>query len=233
MKRLCIIPARSGSKRIPGKNMLDLNGTPLIGHSILAAIDSKQFDEIIVSTDDINISNFASTMKVMSDIRPVELADDKSTTIDVAIEYLQRNVNKDKYDTITVLLPTCPFRNANHIKEAFKLFNEIEDVPFLVSVAEYEFPIQLALQQKSSNLVECISTENYTIPRTQDFEKRFHPNGAIYIGKVVDFLAAKTFFKDSFISYKMDYFSSYDIDYPYQMKLAKLIAKNLKEFNVI
>ena len=130
---LCLIPARGGSKRIPRKNVLPLNGIPLIGYTINAAKEAGIFDEIIVSTEDAEIKQVALSMGVKVDDRPKALAGDHITKVKVVHEFLTRASNKGKYKTVTALLPTCPFRTSLHLKEAFGVFISNPSVPFLIA----------------------------------------------------------------------------------------------------
>jgi pseudaminic acid cytidylyltransferase len=230
MKNICIIPARGGSKRIPRKNILLLNGRPLISYSIRAAIDSGVFDEIIVSTEDKEIKEIALSEGAQVDDRPEHMAGDTVTKVQVVKEFLERVNGIEKYSSVAALLPTCPFRTSNHVKEAFELFQNHPELPFLIGVTEYEFPIQLALSPLTENIMEVTFENGYKVTRSQDIGKRFHPNGAMYIATVKAFFEKGTFFNDKMLTYKMSAIRSYDIDYPYQFEIAEIIAKNIHRY---
>lgn len=227
---LCLIPARGGSKRIPRKNVLPLNGIPLIGYSILAAKNAGIFDEIIVSTEDEEIKKVALGYGVKVDDRPHDLAGDNVTKVTVVKEFLSRESNKNKYSTITALLPTCPFRSAQHLKEAFEIFKSNKNIPFLIGVTEYDFPIQLSLSPLNDDSMKITFENGYSITRSQDIEKRFHPNGAMYMATVDAFLEKGTFFNEIMSTYKMSALNSYDIDYPYQFEIAEILSKKPELF---
>lgn len=228
MKSICVIPARGGSKRIPKKNILKLNGIPLISYTIRAAKESAQFDEIFVSTENNEIKSIALSEGVKVDDRPIHMAGDKVTKIEVIKEFLDRHTYISTNDTITALLPTCPFRTSIHIQEAFQLFNKNQSISFLIGVTEYEFPIQLALQKEKENVMTMVFKDGYKITRSQNIEKKYHPNGAMYIAKVGEFLKKNTFFSSKMLSYEMKAIHSFDIDYPYQFEIAEIIAKKIK-----
>ena len=155
------------------------------------------------------------------------MSGDKITKIEVIKEYLSRNKDLNEDDIITTLLPTCPFRTKNHIIDAFKLFNENPWLPFLIGVTEYEFPIQLALECNSQNTMKMVFEDGYITTRSQNIEKKYHPNGAIYIAKIGSFLKTGTFFNSEMLTYKMTPIHSFDIDYPYQFEIAEILAKKI------
>jgi len=124
MEVLAIIPARGGSKGIPGKNIKDLNGKPLIYYSIKAGQDSKYVTRTVLSTESEKIKNVALDLGCEVVDRPMELAQDETHTIPVliqVIDYLEQTENY-KPDVVILLQPTCPLRDAKQIDEAFELF---------------------------------------------------------------------------------------------------------------
>lgn len=228
MKNLCVIPARGGSKRVPRKNILPLNGIPLLAYSIRAAKQSGKFDKIILSSDDKEIIELGINEGAEIDVRPEHLAGDTATKVQVVKEYLERTKAVEEYDTITALLPTCPFRTATHLKEAFEIFREnYAKVPFLIGVTEYDFPIQLALSPAENNVMRMAFEDGYKTTRSQNIEKRYHPNGAMYIATIKAFQDNGTFFNNEMLTYKMDAISSFDIDYPWQFEVAEILAKKI------
>jgi CMP-N-acetylneuraminic acid synthetase len=229
-KHLCIIPARGGSKRIPRKNILPLNGIPLISYSIRAAKQAGIFDQIIVSSDDQEILNVAKQEGVETDIRPEHMSGDTITKVAVVKEFLERKESKDKYETVTALLPTCPFRTGEHLKQAWKIFISNPKVPFLVGVTAYEFPIQLALSPEQDDIMKITFEDGYAVTRSQNIETRYHPNGAMYMASVEAFLANGTFFNERMLTYKMSAIRSFDIDYPYQFEIAEILSKKIDQY---
>lgn len=224
-KTICIIPARGGSKRIPRKNILPLNGIPLLSYTIRTAVKANVFDKIIVSTEDKEIKELALSENVLVDDRPLNMSGDKVTKVQVVDEYLKRTNAKEKYNNITTLLPTCPFRNVEDIRKPFTIFMENKNkIPFLIGVSQYDFPIQLALAERDINSMKMINMNGYLTTRSQDIEKRFHPNGSIYMASIEAFLEKGTFFNEEMLSYVMPPERSYDIDYPYQFQIAEAIA---------
>ena len=168
---VCIIPARGGSKRVPRKNILPLNGIPLIAYSIKAALDSGCFDNVIVSSEDKEIQDIAVEYGATIDVRPESMAGDTVTKVQVVKEYLSRKENQGKYKTVCALLPTCPFRSAEDIQKAFEIFRSSEP-KFLIGTTEYDFPIQLALSPEREDLkvMKPFFEDGYKTTRSQDIK---------------------------------------------------------------
>ena len=174
---LGIVPARGGSKRLPRKNMLNLCGKPLIAWSIEAGLNSKYIDKVVVSSDDDEILNISSNFGAETIKRPVELASDTATTFD-AIKHTIENV--EKYDYIVLLQPTSPLRNAKHIDEAIELL-EIKNADAVVSVCEMDHsPLWSNTLPNDGNMRGFLREETLN-KRSQDLEKYYRLNGAIYM----------------------------------------------------
>ena len=225
-KFLAIIPARGGSKRLPRKNILDLCGKPLIAYTIEAALKSKYIDKVIVSSDDEEILNISK--KNGADIikRPIDLANDTATTFD-AIKHTIDNF--EKYDYIVLLQPTSPLRNEKHIDEAIELL-ENKKADAIVSVCEMDHsPLWSNTLPKDGNMSNFLKDEILN-KRSQDLEKYYRLNGAIYICKTEKLLENKGFFlKDNIFAYKMDREHSVDIDEKIDFSIAQiLMSENLK-----
>jgi len=206
---LAIIPARGGSKRLPRKNILEIGGKPLIVWSIEAALKSKHLDNTIVTSDDDEILNISNVYG--SDVikRPSELADDTSTTFD-ALEHVLKNTKN--YDYVVLLQPTSPLRNSKHIDEAIETLME-KKADAIISVCDMEHsPAWSNMLNDDGDMSNFIS-EELKNKRSQDLEKYYRVNGAIYICKTDRLLDEKIFFiKDNVFAYFMDRKYSIDID---------------------
>lgn len=220
---LAIIPARGGSKRVPRKNVLDLNGKPLIAWSIEAGLNSKYTDKVVVSSDDDEILEISNKFGAETIKRPDELASDTATTFD-AIKHTIDNL--EKYDYIVLLQPTSPLRNEKHIDEAVELL-ESKKADAVIGVCEMDHsPLW------SNTLDESLSMSNFLKEevlnkRSQDLDKYYRINGAIYICKTERLLDEKSFFiKDRIFAYIMDKKNSIDIDEEIDFKIAKSIIKD-------
>lgn len=222
--KYALIPARKGSKRFPGKNTSILNGKPLIVYTIDAVINSKIFDEIIVSSDDPKVCEITKAYQgITLHRRPDELATDTVTTSQVLMAILQER--KIKSGICSIFLPTTPFRTAKHICEAFiKLKPNVNSV---ISICDFHIPPEFSMRYKDGGEYLCIPKNSpLRIGKTQSQtqSKSVHPNGAIYIAEIEEFLKTKSFFMDRAIGYLMDRISSIDIDIPEDMLIAKAIG---------
>ena len=219
---LAIIPARGGSKRLPRKNVLDLCGKPLIAYTIEAALKSKYIDKVIVSSDDEEILNISSNFGADIIKRPIDLANDTATTFDTIKHTID---NFEKYDYIVLLQPTSPLRNEKHIDEAIQLLEE-KNADSIISVCEMDHsPLWSNTLPKDGNMSNFLKDEILN-KRSQDLEKYYRLNGAIYICKTEKLLENKGFFlKDNIFAYKMDRESSIDIDEEMDFKIAETFIK--------
>lgn len=221
---ICIIPARGGSKRIPRKNILPLNGKPLLAYSVDAALESGVFKKVVVSTEDKEIKEIALKCGAEVDDRPTEMAGDLVTKVQVVKEYIERKKIENEYGYVSAILPTCPFRTAQDIKNAYDILTSQNDNDFLIGVTEYDFPIEFALEVNNGTANMC-DPSGYKVTRSQNKTKKYHPNGAIYIASMKGFIKKGTFFNESMLYYNMPALRSFDIDYPYQFEIAEIIAK--------
>ncbi len=222
MSNVAIIPARSGSKGIKDKNIADLNGKPLIAYTIISAINSGIFDNIIVSTDSEKYAEIAQHYGAeVPFIREKSLALDNSQTSDVIIDILQKNMD---INTFCLLQPTSPFRTSNHIVEGFELFKDNNFNP-IISVTEASDKIELVSTLNEDHDMNNFLSDNISTLR-QDYKKYYKLNGALYFADRQQFLKNRTFFTENSKAYIMDKLSSIDIDEPFDLWLANHIAKD-------
>jgi CMP-N,N'-diacetyllegionaminic acid synthase len=223
---LAIIPARGGSKRLPRKNVLDLCGKPLIAWSIEAGLESQYIDKIVVSSDDDDILEISEKFGSNTIKRPDELANDTATTFD-AIKHTIDNV--EKFDYIVLLQPTSPLRGSKHIDEAIELL-ESKNADAVISVCEMDHSPLWSNTLPEDNSMNSFLREEILNKRSQDLEKYYRLNGAIYISKSDKLLEEKSFFlKDNIFAYKMDRESSIDIDEEIDFRVAEVLAGNVNE----
>jgi len=220
---LAIIPARGGSKRLPRKNVLDLCGKPLIAWSIEAGLKSHYIDKVVVTSDDDEILDISKKYGADTIKRPDELASDTSTTFD-AIKHTIDNLNS--YDYVVLLQPTSPLRDEKHIDEAIE-FLEKKKAEAIVSVCEMEHSPLWSNTLDDSLSMKGFLRDEVLNKRSQDLEKYYRLNGAIYICKIKKLLEEKSFFfKGDIFAYVMDRKSSIDIDEEIDYELAKIIKES-------
>lgn len=182
MKHLAVIPARGGSKRIPRKNIRSFYGKPMIAWSIEAAKASACFDEILVSTDDVEIAEIAESYGARVPFRrPQELSDDFVPTVPViahALTWAQENWGE--FQSACCIYATAPFVSAKSLSAAHQLLlsNECD---YVVSVTRFGYPIQRALKVNSDQRLEFFQPE-HMLTRSQDLEAAWHDAGQFYWG---------------------------------------------------
>ncbi|NOU48469.1 MAG: acylneuraminate cytidylyltransferase family protein [Bacteroidales bacterium] len=226
MRPLIIIPARGGSKGVPGKNIKLLSGKPLIYYTIEAARNVFTDDQICVSTDDFKIKEIVElTGLKVPFLRPESLAQDTVGTYEVLLHALEFYSNKEIFfDTVVLLQPTSPFRNANHIIEALKLYSE--DIDMIVSVCETKSNPYFNLMEEDENGFLKKSKEG-KFHRRQDCPKVWEFNGAIYIINVNSLKKMPLHEFKKTRKYIMDEISSHDIDTLFDWQHAEIISSNL------
>ena len=221
-KSVVIIPARKGSKGIPGKNKKLFNGNPLIQYTIDVALSIFPNDAICISTDDsdiqqIGLQNGLSTPS----LRPDYLSDDKASARDVILYEIQK-IGKE-VDTIIYLQPTSPLRTEQNLKEAINLY-QMDSIDMLVSVSEAKANPYFNLFEENEEKNLVISKMHHSKSR-QDAPAVYQFNGAIYIinarsiekGEISEFLKIK--------KYVMSQSESIDIDNEFDWFIAEQLIK--------
>jgi len=226
--KLCVIPARGGSKRIPRKNIKYFNGKPMIAYSIEAALKSNCFDQVIVSTDDQEIANISKSYGAeVPFIRPEELADDYAGTLPVikqAIEWFDKNDQSPA--EVCCLYATAPFVQVESLQKAYQQMHNL-GAEYCFTATSYPFPIQRAIKVTANNRVEMFQADQFT-QRSQDLEEAFHDAGQFYWGTAEAFKAMKPIFSDSASAYLLPRHLVQDIDTAEDWLRAELMFKVLK-----
>ena len=223
IKAIVIIPAKSDSTRLPGKNKKVISGKTLVEHSILYAQSSTHVDRIIVSTDDLEIAEIAKSYGAeVPFLRDKNIANDNSTRNEV----IKDAINKIKgYKNLILLQPTSPLRNHQHIDEAYQLFLKLNSKS-CVSVREQHPSPEWMFKPKKDYKLEPIFKNKILI--RQNLPKYLSLNGAIFLIKINYFIKSKT--EDPFITknttyYLMDDLSSIDIDTELDWHMAEFLNK--------
>lgn len=210
--RLAIIPARAGSKRLPGKNMLSLQGKPLIAWTVEAARAAAVFDRIIVSTDSPELARVARDHGAETPfLRPDELASDTASSADVVLHAL-KSLGDYQPEHFCLLQPTSPLRRAEHVRAAWQLLLD-RQAANVVSVCECEHsPLWTNQLPPSGSLGGFMRPEHRGL-RSQDLPAFYRINGAIYWLQTESFLTQRAFLleQDSY-AYVMSRDDSIDID---------------------
>jgi len=211
-KIIAIIPARGGSKGIPKKNIIVLNGKPLIAYTIEAALKSKYISEVVVSSEDEEILKVSKKFGANIIKRPYKLAHDVSPCEPVILNVLKElKKNKKGFDVIVLLQPTSPLRDAIDIDNAIELFFK-KNATALISVYKPLHSPFKAFKLSNNGLLEGIVDSETPFKCRQDIPICYYPNGAIFIIYTKLFLKYKKLFTDKTIPYVMPEEKSIDID---------------------
>jgi len=221
---LGLIPARAGSRGLPGKNVRPLGGVPLIARTIRAALETP-LDEVVVSTDGREIAEVAREAGArVPFLRPPELATDKATTLDVvrhALTWFRENEQRE-FQVVVLLQPTSPLRTAQHIREALDLYFQNEGRS-VVSVTPTEYPPFWTYSLTADGTLVPVVPGNW-LRRRQELPETFRLNGAIYIFPPQQ-VEAGVLCDHRSVAYVMPPEVSVDIDTELHWQLAEALLK--------
>ncbi|MEH0742534.1 pseudaminic acid cytidylyltransferase [Vibrio cholerae] len=226
--KVAIIPARGGSKRIPGKNIKLFHGKPMISYSIEAALASGCFDKVIVSTDDAEIANVAKDYGAQVPfLRPENISDDYATTMDVMEHAIRWCLDEGwAVDAVCCLYATAPFVLPEDLQRGYTLLLE-DGVQFAFSATTFPFPIQRAIKLDEEGAVSMFSPENELV-RSQDLEEAYHDAGQFYWGQTSAFLDKLSIFSSHSRAVLLPRNRVQDIDTPEDWELAESLFSALK-----
>ena len=185
-KKIAIITARGGSKRIPRKNIKDFCGKPILAYSVQAAVDSGIFDTVMVSTDDEEIAEIAKRYGAeVPFYRSAETANDFATTNDVLLEVLAEYEKRgQQFDMAVCIYPTAPFVTAEKLNAAVEQLSE-SDADTLIPVVAFSYPPQRAMIVEEGRLV--FEYPQYLDSRSQDLTPHYHDVGQFYVFRTAAF----------------------------------------------
>lgn len=224
---LALIPARGGSKGLPNKNILECAGKPLIQWTISAALDVNLIDDVLVSTDSVEIAEIAKRAGAsVPFLRPKELATDDSSIVD-SIKHAWKNhldSRGRRYDYVVLLQPTSPLRTAAHIKNAIDFYfgNRRSDDDVLASVYQIGKKYAWLMQRDDdSQYIRFCLNINSNNPQRQQLNSYYLPNGAIFIARGASLV--ESLYGDNTLAFVMDASDSADIDTSGDLKDAETI----------
>lgn len=221
MTCFAIITARGGSKRIPRKNIKNFMGKPMVAYAIESALSSDIFDEVMVSTDDIEIAQIAKKYGAkVPFMRSEKTSNDYATTSDVLEEVIKEYKKQNKeFDEFCCIYPCVPFLTGEILKCAYNKFKS-SNSDSLMPVVKYSFPIQRAVHTNSQGFLEY-REPNHAKTRSQDLEPMYHDVGMFY------FYKTNKMNGDKIMMYEMDESVIQDIDTLDDWKMAELKYKVL------
>jgi len=229
-KKLVIIPARGGSKRIPRKNIKPFLGIPIIKYSIEAALNANCFDEVMVSTDDKEIAEIAisSGAKVpfsRSEATSSDYAMTAEVLKEVILEYKNRGI---AFEYLCCLYPTAPFVTPEKLNKAMKMLIDT-GTDCVLPITIFSYPIQRALKIENG-LLKMIWPENYNA-RSQDLMPAYHDCGQFYCMRTESFLRQKKLFAEYTIAMIIPESEVQDIDTEEDWKIAEIKYKILNNLD--
>lgn len=230
MKKLAIITARGGSKRIPRKNIKDFLGKPIIAYSIEAALASGEFDEVMVSTDDEEIASIAREYGAkVPFLRSEKTSNDFASTTDVIIEVLDEYKKRGTdYEIAACIYPTAPFVTGDKLKTAVKKLEE-SDADTLIPVVNFSYPPQRALVINDGKLI--FRKPEYMQSRSQDLEPWYHDVGQFYLLRTEAFRKNLALMAGNILPLVVSELEVQDIDNETDWKIAEMKYKIIKENN--
>lgn len=222
-----LIPARGGSKGLPRKNIIDLNGLPLIAWSINAGLNSKHLDRIYVSTEDEEIAAVAEKHGAFVIPRPMELAQDTTLSEPVfehAIEFLkEQGIEVDK---LCVLQPTSPLRTSDDVDQAFESYDK-NNAKCVLSVFEPKHTAAKAYKVNDDGSINGLLFDAAPYTRRQDLPTTCNPNGAVYLFSAADFMENKLIPREKVFPLVMCESRSADIDTIHDLKEVQQILSEM------
>lgn len=227
-KRIAIITARGGSKRIPGKNIRPFCGRPMLAYPVEAALESGLFDEVMVSTDSPEIAETARAAGAQVPfLRSRENAGDFATTAEVLLEVLDAYRERgESFEEVCCLYPTAPFVTAGKLQQAAALLTE-SGADSVVPVVRYSFPPQRAFVIRGGLTV--MKHPEHAGTRSQDLEPYFHDCGQFYLLRTEQFLKKRQIFTDRTVSIEIPELEVQDIDNETDWELAELKYQMMKK----
>jgi len=232
MTILAIIPARGGSKGLPGKNIKEIDGKPLIAWTIEQGLESKYIDKLIVSTDDEGIAKISKKFGAeVPFLRPPKYAGDDSPSYEAILHALEELANNnEKFDYLCLLEPTSPLRKLNDIDNALlKLINSVE-ADSLISVGEVHMEHPGIVKKINENgLIVPYMKNSIKLFQRQQADKVYFPYGVIYACKTNIYQTKRTFYLEKTIPYLIERWQNYEIDDYLDYLIIETILKKFKE----
>ncbi len=226
MKRVAIIPARGGSKRVPRKNVLPFRGKPMVAHTIEAAVAADVFEKIVVSTEDEEIAAAAHKWGADVATRPRSLAGDEARVVDVCLEFLDNEENKGfRYDVLCCLFATAPLRGPEDIRNVVALASPGE-CDFAFGVTDYDLPPHQAVRQEDDGTLAPMWPELIN-KRASEVGRLLVDNGSTYAVSVPAFRRERSFFGPGMRGHIMPRERSVDLDEEIDLEILGVFAEKL------
>lgn len=230
-KVLAIIPARSGSKGVPNKNILNFNGKPLIHYALDCALGTQKIDKILINSDDSEILNLIDdsidSQRIIKQLRPKHLAEDQSSIVNVVLHAIENL--EETFDILFLLQVTSPVRSNIDIEKIINYFEEDTELEGVISVIPVDdnHPARMYNINDKNELSALIETKE--TKHRQELEKVYLRNGCFYAIRTSAFLKQKTFMPKLKKAYIMNAEHHLNIDSPRDVIIAEALIKAWKE----
>jgi len=223
---LCVIPARGGSKRFPGKNLARFEGKPLVAHAVDVARRSRLFDRVVVSTEDRDIARVAARAGATVHRRSRRLASDSARVVDVCLDVLDDLTRRgERFGAFCVLLPTSPMRTARHVRESWALLDR-RRADVVMSVVEFPHVPWWAVREARGVLRLAFGPR--LLRSRSRLPRLYRHNGVALWARTDGFRRAKEFYGRRVVAYHMDRESSVDVDHPLDLEFATFLRRGRK-----
>lgn len=221
MKHIAIILARGGSKRLPRKNILDFHGKPMLAWTVEAALQSKRFDRVLLSTDDPGIADIGRTFGAEVPFLRNAAQDDMASSSEATLAALsQAEEYWGQFDVVTQLMANCPLRDAEDIKSATGAFISRE-APSQISCFRFGWMNPWWAAKLDAQGVPDYLFPEARLERSQDLPPLYCPSGAIWIAHAQSLKTEKTFYAPGHTLYPLSWISAMDIDDAEDMEMAR------------
>ena len=228
LRAIAVIPARGGSKRLPGKALLHFLGKPMISHTIEAAIESGCFEKITVSSDDDDILRISAKYGATPYKRSDSLADDLTTTTPVLLDVMENEAaDGDQWDVLACLYATAPLRTSLDIRNVVGLI-EPGQCDFAMAVCGSDRPAHQVLRQNENGVLEPVFADLVGV-NSQDADKYLYGNGSTYAVSVPAFQNAKSLYGPGLRGYEMPLSRSVDLNTEDDLALLNFYADQAKQ----
>ena len=227
-KIIAVIPARGGSKRIPKKNILEINGKPMLAWTIEAALKSKYISDVLVSTDDEEIAAIGKAYGAKVPFLRDANADDHSPISSATIKAINQweEHGLEKQDVVVQLMANCPLRDSNDIDEAIEHFFQ-NDLEYQISCFKYGWMNPWwAHKLDDSGKATPVFDKKERMKRSQDQPDLYCPTGAIWIAQKESLFRSKSFYGPNYTFFPMHWIKAIDIDEYEDLEMAKYFLRN-------
>lgn len=237
-KVLAIVPARGGSKGLPGKNLRLLDGRPLVAWPVSAALGAASVDRVIISTDDVAIAEAALTAGAdVPFLRPAHLANDTASSMDVVLHALDTLATQGhEYEYVILMEPTSPLTESSDVEDALsrlRAAGAAADAIVGICRVESTHP-EYDVRRDPNGLISPYAAPDFkSLRRRQEIEELYFLEGSLYISRVEAFRRYKTFYHERTLGYEVPRWKSMEVDDMYDFIMVEAVVRQREEIRRI